>query len=136
MGETNGRPANRDEILAALSRRRHKNVVLPVSEITVRVQSLNEKEWASYLAAMNPAYGPDGAAIVGPIDSMNAERKLVGLGVVDDKDERVFREAEDAGKLPPRDIDVLAEAIKEITVVSSQQSEALVKNSSTTSDEE
>jgi len=133
--DNNGKPSTREEILASLARRRYRNVPLPFAGITVRIQSLSEQEWASYLAAMKPVYDSQGKATVDPINSMDAERKLVGLGVVDHKDERVFKQPEDAGGFAPPDVDILADAIKQITVVSRDQTEALVKNSETTSDD-
>lgn len=136
MGETNGKPATKEEVMAKMSRRRYGDVDLPFAGITVRVQSLNEQEWASHLAECRPTYGPDGSALVDPINNMSAERKLAGLALVDADGKRIFDDPMEAGGMNPTDLDAIVEKARELTVVSEEQSESLAKNSNTTPDAE
>lgn len=130
MAEGNGY-ASRDELDAPF-KRRFEDVWLPVKGVKVRIRSLNELEYSGYQAKlMQQTQGKNPTAALA-----RARRMQVIQHLVDGNGERLYQDAEidrlrtwDAA-----DISAVQEGVSNITNVDKDDLEALVKNSSGTTD--
>jgi hypothetical protein len=94
MAETNGKVAGAADLAAALKdKRRYKEVTLPASGLTVRIQSLAAGEQSRYETA---AMGPDGKLNRNRME--DAESRLIVKCLVDEAGNRLFSDMQ-AGEL-------------------------------------
>jgi hypothetical protein len=82
---------NRDGFLSTLGKRRYRDVTLPTSGVTVRVQSLMEAEKSDFEAAN---YDNKGQRIRGRF--VDSRARLIVLCLVDDAGERLLKPGDEA----------------------------------------
>lgn len=121
--------ASKQELLGLSGRRRYRDVALPVATLTVRIQSLTERELSHYQTAV--LTGQSGKQSLNRARLLDATRRLIGMCVVDADNKRMLDDADlDAlSGMDAKDTQALYEACTAHCGISKDDVEELAKNS-------